>query len=414
MVWHNGIRVTLATGALAAATVLTGCSTVAGTPAAGEIDIRALDVGSFPTEPLDLRREYNHQLNNGTELAVMRLAGAVANGLEIDPALKYTTRVVDITSASRADFVLADVAVQAAVQHGLQFGYSATSSSHKISQDGFGSTDVMNAYGHGTPPPDASAVNLTVLQFPDRDSARNAATSMEEADFAVAPDLNQRLTLDRYPDAKAHWRPGISNMAATLAHGNYVVNAFVQLPEADPEKLRARAQQAIAVQLPLLDALPPLSAREVLRLDYDPEGMLRRTLHPEKYMTPSVQRENWLSTRGFLNGAGDMASWRELLDIGGVDFTATVNGGSLLLRARDESAATAMSSAIQAKTTKPADAPEGVPGAWCNLEEGKSRNNYLCVVSYDRYVARVSSTQIQDAHQRAAAQYALLANAKVR
>ncbi|QLY31873.1 DUF7373 family lipoprotein [Nocardia huaxiensis] len=413
MAWHKGIRGSIAIGALAA-TVLTGCATISGTPAAGEIDVRALDIGSYPVEPLDYRREYNHRLDNGAELAVMRLAGAVANGLEIDPALKYTTRVVDITSASRADMVLAEVAAQAAERHGMQFGYSTTSSTHKISQDGFGSTEVMNAFGHGEPPPDGSAVNLTVLQFPDQDSARTAAIDMEAADFAVAPDLNERLTLTDYPDAKAHWRPGITNMAATLARGNYVINVFVQLPEADSNLLRARAQQVLAVQLPLLDALQPLSAREVLRLDYDPEGMLRRTLHPEKYMTPSVQTENWLAARAFLHGAGDMESWRELLGIGGVDYTSTVKSGGMVLRARDETSATALSSAIQAKTAKAADAPEGVPDSWCNVEESKTRNNFYCMVRYDRYVARVTSTQLKDAHQRAAAQYALLANAKAR
>ncbi|MGW4246854.1 DUF7373 family lipoprotein [Nocardia sp. NPDC004722] len=393
------------------AAVLCGCASTSGTPVAGEIDVRTLNVGAYPTEPLDYRTEYSHFTSSGQVLAFARLADAVALGTDIDASLVYGVPQDKYTDTADPSHVLGGVLAPVLQRNDVVLGASAASSS----------TPQTEALHYGKPSSSA-AVEITVLQFPDTQHAQTAAEEMEATDFGVAADQNARLTLDGYPGAKSHWRPGVPSMAATLAHGQYVVNVFVQRADPDVAALKSLTEKVFAAQLPMLDQLPPLSRRDIKRLDYDPYGMFRRTLHPGKMARPNVDTEITYGVRGYLNRLTDRAAWKTLFDSSGVDRIAVTEGGAQLIRTRDAHAAVDLWSGIKPLQPGKSADTAGIPDVFCGENPTPStraypttwdmENRYYCTLRYARYVARVASSQLIDVQQRAAAQYALLANSQ--
>ncbi|MET9488662.1 hypothetical protein [Nocardia sp. NPDC006630] len=405
-----------------AALVSCGSSTD-GTAIAGEVDVRKFAVGTYPTIPADLRGSYRHEALSGTQLAVARLADAVATGPDVDPSFAHGVMQWSITTLGSVSSVLANATEPVAERNNVMFGYSASASTRPLPDTGDPSASgIFHPFGGGHTDPDATSFNITVLQFPSAQEAESAATQMEAADFDVAADLNTHISLDKYPSAKAHWRQGIPSMAATLAHGQYVVNVFVQLPKPELAGLKNLIEKVYAAQVPLLDQTPPLSAREVLFLDYDPYGMVRRTLHPDKLLRPNADTEATRTPRGYLHYVDDQIAWKRLLDDNRVDRISTTQKGALLLRTPDTKSATALWAGINGLTTGTADRPANVPDVACAENPKPKRDSYdnywdepdrfICTVRYDRYVARVAGAQLADVHQRAAAQYALLANSQ--
>ncbi|MEV6771301.1 hypothetical protein AB0N05_22040 [Nocardia sp. NPDC051030] len=413
------IAAVAAAGAMA---TVTGCG-ISGSPAASEADIRKLDVGSYPTDPLDLRTFYEHSTLGGRALAIGRLAGATANGIDIDPKLKYGLRTRTIISSSYAVDVLAHGIEPILDTNGMMFGFSATSSTHPVLDSNW--VDIpstINAFNGETPDPAADSVNITVLQFPDEQRAQQAAEQIEAADFAVAPDENVAVPLAKYPSARSHWRPGVPSLGSAVAHGAYVINVYVQQPTPDLAGLQAFAERVYGAQIPLLDQLPPMNPRELLLQDYDPDLMMQRTLHPNTVIGPKAGNELVHTPRAFLHFMSDQSVWKKLIDDGGVDRISLAAKGALLLRARDARAATSLWSSFKAPEDKPADQPAGVPDVFCtenpnpkSVDFSDAWNNndrFYCTIRYGRYVARVAGAQLKDVNQRAAAQYALLAKSQ--
>ncbi|WP_040804483.1 DUF7373 family lipoprotein [Nocardia concava] len=410
--------VAILSGGLALTALLTGCAgTVSGTSAAAEIDVRTLAVGNYPTLPLDVRAAYRHEVSAGKQLAVARLGDAVISGQDVDPKFVYT-----ILSAADYTYAIANAAKPALDRNHLLFAYATSVSDRPrletLHIDVSGNSSPLGGWENDL---DATSFNVAVLQFPDEQQARTAADEIEAADFAVAPDQNAHVTLDKYATAKAHWRPGIPSMAATIAHGQYVVNVFARTTKPELDGLKSLATRILDAQLPLLDRTPPLSKRDSLYLDYDPSAMLRRTLHPGPFPSPNAN-EVTRTPRGYLHTVENQGPWKQLLDDNKVDLTATTQQGALLFRTPDAKSATALWNGINALIPGSVEAPPGVRDVTC-VENPKrntadfslSWNNsdrYLCTLHYDRYVARVASAQLVDAQQRAAAQYALLANAQ--
>ncbi|MFD7841539.1 hypothetical protein ACFV4K_01185 [Nocardia sp. NPDC059764] len=408
---------------LLTASIVAGCgSTVSGNSTAGEIDVRKLEVGKYVTEPFDTRATYLHEVLAGKQLATGRLADAVVTGPDVDAMFGHsvlTDTLVDPFSSG----VLARSVAPVLQNNKMMFAFSASASTHPL-PDKFISQDflIYHPLGGAEANPEATSFNVTVLQFPDQQLARTAAEQMEAADFGIAADQNVGVTLDKQPSVKAHWRPGIPSMSATMASGQYVVSVFVQQPKPELEGLKALVEKVFAAQNPFLERLPPLSDRDVLRLDYDPDGMLRRTLHTVDYADADADDEITRTPRGYLHYAGDETVWKRLLEDNGVDRISTARNGALLFRARDAAGATALWSGINGITPDSDDKPMGVPGVSCaenpkakttrSLKAWNQYSRFVCTLHYDRYVARVAGSQLADVHLRAAAQYALLANSQ--
>lgn len=384
-----------------------GCGpTVQGSARPGEIDVRTLDVGEYSTDPLELRYEYSPDMTKGFELAEQRLADHVVNAADVDPEFKYSTGVQPFKDSDGATAVLAKVTAPILDAAKMMFGVAV---GHSVKQpDKYGKT-----------PDDSAFTTVTVMQFPDAAAASKAAADLENADFGVAAEVNQHVSLSKYPDAHSHWRPGVASIGSTLAHGSYVVDTYLGVNDPDLSKLTDLAEKVYDAQLPLLDSLPPLDREGVLRLPFDADGMLRRTLATQVYLAPDFANQAVAEPRGFLNRVRDQDFWGRLVADSGMDrFTtsgASYDGVSMLFRARDAQAAERLSGAILAHGySAVADAPAGVPNAKCGETSDQNRNSgakrFRCMVSYRRYTGAVESNQLADAHQRAAAQYALLAN----
>lgn len=407
---------------------LSGCgSQTSGSPTAGEVDVRQLAVGNYPTDPLDVRMSYQHSGASGKKIALARLADNVVIGADVDAKFSHNVLALSLDSTNATlNSVLAGAVQPVLESNGFIFGFSAAASTRELSasrlRDHSGN---FNPFNGAAGDPEATAFNVTVLQFPDQQRAQAAADQMEAADFAVAADQNVRVTLAKQPNAKAHWRPGVSSMAATMAYGQYVVNVYVAQPKPDLDALRGLAEQIFAAQLSLLEKAPALSPHEIFRLDYDPDAMQRRTLHPKGWLNPHPIDEATHTPRGYLHYADDQVAWKQLLDDNGVDRISTASSGGLLFRARDAESAAKLWSGINGAAGANAEAPAKVPDVSCTAKPGDesgaswwassvagTSTAYVCTLHYDRYVARVAGPQLVDVQQRAAAQYALLANAQ--
>lgn len=414
--------VRLVTAAVVLLTIA-GCgSSMTGTSVPGEIDVRTLDVGKYPTEPFDTYSEYLHSLRKGTSLAVSRLANHVVTGIDVDPELRYGTGVQEITKPDDVKNVMAEQSVSIAARNKILFGFASGSSDFRPE----------NAI---TVPPESTLTTVTVMQFPDPAAAERAALEFEEADFAVAPDQNERVHLAKYPLAHSHWRPGTPTIGSVIAHGSYVINAFISTSQPDLTALTGLVEKVYSAQLPMLDPLTPLSAEQVLRLDIDPEGVLRRVLNPMKLPVPDVGGLAAYELQGFLHWQTDRMAARILYAkserfVFSDAYPATTNSytrglaqsfgkgisrfleGAILIRARDTDSARELWSAIL-DAPDAGQAPPNLPDSKCaELPTDRYVKDWVCAVRYRNYVGYVWSTQLQDAQQRAAAQYALLANSQ--
>ncbi|WP_156910259.1 DUF7373 family lipoprotein [Nocardia mangyaensis] len=399
----------LACAATIIATALTvaGCgSAVPGSSAPAELDVRKLDVGSYATEPLEMRYTYQNDLGGGLKLAVTRLANSVVTGLDIDPRFKYSTGSIPILDAEKATTVLANATKPALERNKMMFGYAVGSADKKPENP-------------GEEVDDQSFTAVTVLQFPDETSAKQAAFEIEEADFAVAADMNEKVSLAKYPEAHSHWRPGVASIGSVMAKGHYVVSMYLGTTSPDRAALEELAEKTYAAQLPLLDALEPLTAEQALFLDNDPDGMLRRTFNPSGIGLPDPSDQASYTLQGFLHQVADIYYWKPILSDAGVDRFSLSDAGSfavsMLFRTRDAEAALSLSPKVLERShPSPADAPAEIPEAKCGEGPGDDikKKRFRCAVTYRHYVATVEGDQLRDVHQRAAAQYALLANSQ--
>ncbi|MFD6353542.1 DUF7373 family lipoprotein [Nocardia tengchongensis] len=413
------------------AAVLSGCgSRVAGTPAAGEINIRNLGVGTYPTDPLDVRVRQSFGSNPGTAVAMARLTDSVVNGADVDAKFAHNVVSEPLWNAVAlpSKKILGSAFVPVLESNGMLFGFSSASSTHELATPAPRGSEVpiaFSPFAGAQVDTHATSFTVTVLQFPDPPKAKTAAEQLEAADFANAADRNVHVDLAGRPDAKAHWQPGVPALTATLAHGSYVVIVHVDQPTPDLDGLRKFTEQVFTAQLPLLDQAPALSPRDYFRMQFDPDTMMRRTLHPRDYTSLDAVAEITGTPRGYLHYVDDHAALWRLLDDNGVDRFSTAKVGGLLFRARDAKAAAALWSGINKTTTASVEAPPNVPDVACtetpHPESGASvsrndtwdlANKYICTLHYDRYVARVASNQLIDAQQKAAAQYALLAKSQ--
>ncbi|MFD3507589.1 hypothetical protein [Nocardia sp. NPDC058666] len=372
---------------------------VSGTALAGEVDVRRFDVGSYPVEPLEYRANYAHSLEHGTELAIMRLAGHIVQGYEVDEALAFGTGYAPVAEPreyrrqhAQADFQ--EVLRRNQLAYGIVSSVSATEG-----------TDMDSKRGE-------PGFAISVFQFPDAAMASAAAAEFEAIDFGVAADVNTRVQLAGHPSARSHWRPEVRTLGTRLSHGSYMISLTVSTSSPELAALTTLATRVLDKQLPLLDSLPPLSRREIYRLGDDPFDLLRRTLKLDPSRYPQFPRraaafEAVVDGRGAILFQVEQAEQGRLFGEVGVDRAAFVDG-TILLRARDPAAAHTLQHRLAEGKPDVVAGPDGVPDTICRTFDDRRR--YTCNLRYDRYVATVFSDQIADVRQRAAAQYALLAN----
>ncbi|MFE3444576.1 hypothetical protein ACFXNW_16225 [Nocardia sp. NPDC059180] len=400
---HRTVLTRLAVaGALA---MMTACSTVEGTPIAAEIDVRTLDVGDYPIEPLDV--DSVHVPSDGPILEGLRMGAAIAVPHEIDDDLVHSwgTDVIDSPKKAADVSSISNVNLPTLERHGFLVAFDIAEGDEPFP------TDVRPTET------DATVTRIVLMRFPDAARASTAARELESTDFAANPD-NRPVTVPGYSGAHAHWRPGIKTVSALLAHDEIVISVFLQHPTPDLDAMTTRLREVFDAQLPLLDDFEPARPDEFADLPRDPDGMLSRALTPG----PRDQRVP-ISSRDYAAWSGravihfqptDEPDMRAAWDGGGVDAVAQ-SGTTTVFRFRDNSAATAFGTAwsdSQTPYTQPIDPPADVPDARCAERSATTDKpaTSRCYITYRRYAAFVTGDDPTDVRQQAAAQYALLVN----
>lgn len=408
----NSLRA-VRTAALAccATLLLAACgSTVSGTAQPGEIDIRKLDVGNYPTEPLNAHDDdYRPTFYEMREVAAMRLADYVATAYDIDPEMKYGALSWSISSGVMPDELGRPADLEPiAKRNKMIYGYKSNGSDNNT-------TNFTSSWPTKRQP-NSTTVSTIVMQFPDAERAKTAATEFYDADFGAYREQNQPVRLPKYADAHAHWRPDSPFLRTTMAHGPYVIGFLVSTPAPVLDELVALAEKAYRTQLTLLDQLPVLSEEQLLELPWDPDHLLSRALNPDKTKRPSFDDSYALfGPRGVLHSTRDR-------DYASKRFTEmradrfALSAGTLVVHTPDADTARKVVADRITPTPSAANAepPANLPDSACveNKSSLSGSKRFTCIVAYREYVGFVAANQLADAQQRAAAQYSIFANSR--
>ncbi|MFD3705081.1 hypothetical protein ACFWUP_18245 [Nocardia sp. NPDC058658] len=222
-----------------------------------------------------------------------------------------------------------------------------------------------------------------------------------------------------YPDARV--RVAVTKggyvtqyMRAWLVRGDMLIHIEVTDPVSAHYDAAANAdivKRFFDKQLEMLESYAPTPVSELETLPLDVDGMVSRTLSVEKdtigRVYPAQALEHLASRPDKLTPAMSDA---------GVDYASFATGS--VFRTRDPAAAVRYMAAEEAdSTTDPkytqVDGPPNMPGAHCyNTKPGEkffASTPPICITTVGRYVIKSVGANIQDAHQRLAAQYKLLA-----
>ncbi|WP_216914534.1 DUF7373 family lipoprotein [Nocardia noduli] len=381
--------------------LLSACGGVSGTAVPGEIDVRKLEVGTYPVDA----HEYDQNSSGkGSLLEGMRMADAVVPSVQIDSSLKYGRGSTVLTDATEALDFLAKTSKPVLDNRKYITGFAASGA------------DKPDPAGQTHPPTDATAVTNVVLRFPDEASAKLAARELEDADLSVSPD-NRKIPSTKYPDAYVHWRPGVPNVGAFHAHKEFVISLFIQRPRADSTDLLNWVDRTLAAQVPAIDNFRATPVNQFDSLKIDPDGLLARVaVADRKGHTPDDDSFAIYGPNHGIHSADDESVTQKLLQDTGADKVAIVDASSVT-RVRDFDAARKLVDGLidtAGDKFDPITAPTDVPGAKClqlNSQGDLEKDyKYRCYVPYKRYVGVVTSDKEPDVRQKVAAQYALLAN----
>ncbi|MBF6083604.1 hypothetical protein IU485_19745 [Nocardia cyriacigeorgica] len=397
------------------AITVAGCGdTLSGRPVPGEIDVRDLDTGNYPTLAVDAHDDpIDAPFYDMAQVAGMRLADFTATADEIDPSIKYNLhydvsyKLID-TDLDRFGTDLGKIAKS----NRFLYAFSTGGSSSPISiSRSAGQWPKKHERG-------ASTINTLILQLPDSAAAERTAQQLYDADLAHFKDKNQPVELGKYPNARSHWNPESTFIRSTIARSSYVVVFLISAPTSDLPSLTTLTEKAYDTQLPLLDLLPPISDMEVLSLPWDPDRLVVRAMDPLNSGRPSLNDSALnVGMRGILHSAPDRGTARSSYTaMDAVRFGTA--GESIVVRTENyDTARKAVTDKLfPVSTIRTADPVPNIPDSTCaeTAEKfGLARfDRFVCMVAYHNFVGIVQSDQLIDVHQRAAAQYSILANGR--
>ncbi|MGY0503309.1 DUF7373 family lipoprotein [Nocardia sp. FBN12] len=395
-------------------TVLTACgSSLSGQALPGEIDVRTLDVGAYPTEPLNAHDDDPvPAFYSMYDVAAMRIADYVINSRDIDAQMVYGKRGTTF-SAGVMPSEMGDENAMSVVskKHKMLYGFESSGAAKDSRVETYGDWPTKKAENRLT-------ATTVVMQFPDADRAAAAAKEFYDTDFGATQGRNQPVAVPGHPAALSHWRPDSPFLRTVLPHGPYVIAFLLSVPTPDQQALATLAASAYTEQIEALAKTTPLTDEQVMTLPFDPDHLLMRTLNPDQLANPEGAGYYLVTGKhGILHYAGDqLPTDRHYIDEQLTKMSAqqvALSWGSIGIRTPDEQTARR---AVNEKmfpwqVEAEAAAPPNLPDSACieNKRPGASKR-FSCIVAYNEYVGIVSGNQLLDAHQRAAAQYALFAN----
>ncbi|MET7771494.1 hypothetical protein [Nocardia sp. NPDC005366] len=386
--------------------VLVGCaSTIDGTSVAGEVDVRTLDTGRFPTESPTFMAQLFRSDYLGLEAARMADAVLSPHLVDSDYALGATASA-HIAPESVVRYLF-DTTVPVLRKYGMIVAFSTASADTRVPPE----KALYDTTGQ-----QREGLTVTVTRFPDESSARAAATELDAVDAAANAD-NVRVQLPKYPRAVAHWRPSSPTLGSTTPHGVFVVSVYAVTRKTDLAVLTEMTQKYLDAEVAALDAFTPTPLGKLSELHQDPDRLLIRTLHDNGAVgRPDGNSEVVYTTRGYLNYVLDQPGRSKVLNDAGVDRVA-VAPLTFAFRTRDATAARRWvrdSAGLgDPADIRAVDSPVDVPDSSCVEDRFTSTpQRFRCFVAYDRYGVLVLGSRLWETQQRAAAQYALLANTR--
>ncbi|MFD4460721.1 hypothetical protein [Nocardia sp. NPDC058480] len=410
------MRIRYALLAATLTTVLTACgSTLAGQALPGELDVRTLDVGSYPTEPLNAHDDDPvPPFYEMYEVAAMRIADYVINSGEIDAQMIYGKRATTL-SAGLMPSALGDEPTMSdiAKKHKMLYGFESSGAAKDSLVTTSGDWPTKKADNRLT-------ATTMVMQFPDVDRAAAAAKEFYDADFGRQEGRNQPVALPAHPAALSHWRPDSPFLRTVLPHGPYVIAFLLSVPTPDQQELAALASNAYTEQIEALAKTTPLTDEQVMALPWDPDHLLMRTLNPDQLAGPDGSGYYVVTGKhGILHYSGDqLPTDRHYVDEQLTKMSAqqvALVWRSIAIRTPDEQTArrAVTEKMFPWKAEGEAASPPNLPDSACVENKRPSAyKRFSCILAYNEYVGIVSGNQLLDAHQRAAAQYALFANSR--
>ncbi|WP_194819147.1 hypothetical protein [Nocardia sp. XZ_19_385] len=392
----------------AALTVASGCVRT-GEPVPAVTAPSALDIGANEVQPLSAPAG-NEQY--GRVLESVRMAEALLDPAEVDAALSkgVAKRTGPLPNPQKAVGVLAVPVQKVLESHTMLAGYVVTGSEVEIQERAVGTVRLLT---------------VLLLRFPDASAAQLAARQIDATDAAVNPD-NVAVRIADYPGAYGHWRPTAPTMAATLAHGSFVISVLAGHTTPDYAVLSGLVRKAFDVQLPRLREFRATPRERFADLPLDPDGMVSRLLPygNGQWPVPSVVVVDLddqaglgatISTSGVVYGPRGTRLLRTMGISESVEMLA-MNGFNVLERFPDAVTARRVVTAERQRAeadSRSAAAPKGLSDAYChkyNVSAPEWPVQFGCHVLFGRYSATIVGRNLTEAQQRAAAQYLLLVN----
>ncbi|WP_306356514.1 MULTISPECIES: hypothetical protein [unclassified Nocardia] len=358
----------------------------------------ARDFGPYPAQRIDGDYDDHPSRARGILVESLRLGEHLAYASEIDPVL----------TEGRGGGVIADY-------RGVS---SMISSPQRFALDDF---SVLGAYGaiaadkgYGGDDQTETMLSITLIALPDEKSAAAAAAAMARADFETNAD-NVPVTVDAYPAALSHWRPGVPTIGSWLAWKSVVIRVFARIPEPNLEQLVDSATRAYGKQLADLESFTPTPEADIPNLRMDPDKLLPRLIKTGDY-TPHDRLFAVYGPRAYSllvdNPADALANYSSR----GVSSVA-VSDNKFLFQLSDSAQAADvvayLASVDDGLGYVPLRGVSGVPDITCHRATQpsttqKEARRFRCLIARDEFVAQVFSNQETDVRQLAAAQYAAL------
>ncbi|GAB2548409.1 DUF7373 family lipoprotein [Nocardia heshunensis] len=374
----------------------TGCATsVPGSPVRQQTDPASLQVGNYQTVPRVLGNAKTDKQSRVRES--QRLSDYVALPFEADRDYTYECSNdvhphLVTNHKGLGDILINDTFDE--VAHDLHGGWINT-----------WCTGAESDEKHRT-------LSIAVLELPDAGRAAAVGPALEHDDFTYNVD-NRPVTLSKYPDSRAHWRPTVASLGSWTVHDRYVVFIKIvdELSAPNLPDLTARTEQMLDVALPLLDKFVPTPADKFAHLPLDPDGILGRTLptNPEETLRPDP--DGAYTGRGALQSLSDADL--DFLTVGDVDLVGY--GDAIVVHSRTGTAAAALWQRWNPATGKPdtqqtiAPPPDfpGDVGCFAILANGQVVFNQ-CTFHVDRYNVQVGARNVLELYQKTSAQYVLV------
>ncbi|WP_048832813.1 DUF7373 family lipoprotein [Nocardia cyriacigeorgica] len=386
-----------ASAALLALLPISACSDANDKAGTKSVDTTALQPGSYPTEP---RNVDDRKLAKSTSIReAVRLAESMPLAMEVDKQYVYNQSSSGKVYAPEQPPQQGDsvwVENFGTVIPGLVVGW--TSNAQQREEFALGRN-----------------IDQTVLRFSKPDQAEHAAKVLSEDNRKSSP-AKRDVRIPGH-DAAISYVTEQDSVATWMAHEDLMIYTFVtpglEVPP-DVDYAIGMTKTALDKNIEMLAGYNRTPTAEIADLPVDTDGLLGRTL-PVEDLNENGATEGVYPPHAALHLRGRADVLKRAFDDAGVDLMA--DAGARVYRSADSAAADRLVAALVEQLDpryEATDAPAGLPEAKCFKKSDRRSSRFTsipqfqCLFTNDRYVAVVDAAQIQDLHQKAAAQYLLL------